>query len=864
MGFGLLPTHIEHTVTDVASLFKKILIGLPGGLLGSLSLFDTLRSIAQTLHRGADQSEEQFTVLKARLIALAISSARSAYRVYLIQAVFGLAAYFGHEAKEAAAQEAATTAQEDPNQQRSELMGYRALGVVLGPLLLGDLTNNILARRESQDEDRPTSSDSVKKSRKQKRHSGPSKLETDSMLIAHVERANLTASVVEMLLLIWRDVVKQLREINGGSSSSHPKSDAQVKKLRSRGGSSFTLRSSEDEMTFLDVLRGRTLPNDFRGVVEMKSKVRVSSRSPISRGIIKVSGGNKGGGIWLPAASEEHVDEDGSPIGFGDPPLRSARLTDEGNRSITEERREPTMEDYAGLEPAQRTKSDIAMEKMAMGTILPRLEDLPISPEHKGVLRRMTPITTPKQSSQRSASQPPETAVKDMPQGKRISSSEATGSYSSTDKPLPPIGDAQRAELSSPLAEDDDAKTSDAVEILYPPPREQTYSPSWEVRTMFPARLSSLPQEKKLPIRPVETYETLEEYKERTNHFVSPRKYPISPKTSEVTSDEDEVPDGVKRHSVKFLAQRFTERSRTSRSEERSKDTAVPKVQAHVHALPSPKDPLVEDPFVENTFVEDPFTFLSGNSTKKETLIPKPVCEAGRGRKAESRSSSPPKRPALRSAPKNRPRVLKIVPDQDAEMVSTNISRRYESPVIGRQATTNPIQIASNEEVGSSTQTPPQNLEVSRIRPLSAYSAESLHRLRAAVGEPPIAHHTPTRAVSVDRSLVSNSYLEASNALGKLERHGSINATLYAEILRLQRLLEQRGEEVQSARRSLDAVRDSKEGSACSRGGETGSPSKGALSEEVREARKELSLWKRRAEQAEQRLQGFAGTAAGK
>ena len=58
----------------------------------------------------------------------------------------------------------------------------------------------------------------------------------------------------------------------------------------------------------------------------------------------------------------------------------------------------------------------------------------------------------------------------------------------------------------------------------------------------------------------------------------------------------------------------------------------------------------------------------------------------------------------------------------------------------------------------------------------------------------------------------TNSYLDASNALKPLERHGSMDATLYNEIIRLQRLLEQKGEEVESAKRQSDAVSYRKNG----------------------------------------------------
>ncbi len=95
VGSSLLPTHIEHSVPDVASVFKKIVTSLPGGLLGSLELFNALRNIFFNLASGPERSDDSREHLQARLIALAISSVRSTRRAALIQAVVGMAAYFG-------------------------------------------------------------------------------------------------------------------------------------------------------------------------------------------------------------------------------------------------------------------------------------------------------------------------------------------------------------------------------------------------------------------------------------------------------------------------------------------------------------------------------------------------------------------------------------------------------------------------------------------------------------------------------------------------------------------------------------------------------------------------------------------------
>lgn len=184
VGPGMLPTNIEHSVPDVASVFKKILIGLPGGLLGTLELFEAVRDILLNLCLEPELSDSESTILRAKLIALAISSLSSAYRIHLIQAVLGLAAYFGSEAERSEVDGTATDGQGQQNQLTSELMGYQSLGVVLGPLLLGDLTDKVdVGRRESLEGAPRTSTDSMKKSKKQKRSSAPNKLEKGATLL---------------------------------------------------------------------------------------------------------------------------------------------------------------------------------------------------------------------------------------------------------------------------------------------------------------------------------------------------------------------------------------------------------------------------------------------------------------------------------------------------------------------------------------------------------------------------------------------------------------------------------------------------------------------------------------------------------
>lgn len=157
------------------------------------------------------------------------------------------------------------------------------------------------------------------------------------------------------------------------------------------------------------------------------------------------------------------------------------------------------------------------------------------------------------------------------------------------------------------------------------------------------------------------------------------------------------------------------------------------------------------------------------------------------------------------------------------------------------------------------------HLEVAPTRPLSAYSVESLRRMRLD-DEPPIAQHIPSRVISIG-ARVSEPEEAGENEPEKLKRSGSVNSTMAAEIYRLKRLLEQKDRDVRETKRSLDALRDSREdfggtitttnttsnGTVVEGGG--GSVSKGTLANELRIARKETAQWKKRAEWAEGRLE---------
>lgn len=172
-----LPNHIDCTVHDVASVFKKMVGGLPGGLLGSTSLFQALRSIV-VVEGGQPDSTQ-----KARLVALALRCVDSRWRMSIICATIGLVARIGEETASAVASGRAP----------QDAMSYQALGVVLGPTLLG----------ESIEEIDPISN-----------NTRPYTAKFPTTLQTYGAQINAAARLLEKLLPLWPDVVVQLSDIN--------------------------------------------------------------------------------------------------------------------------------------------------------------------------------------------------------------------------------------------------------------------------------------------------------------------------------------------------------------------------------------------------------------------------------------------------------------------------------------------------------------------------------------------------------------------------------------------------------------------------------------------------------------------------
>jgi hypothetical protein len=243
-----LPDHIKCDVHDVASAFKKFLSGLPGGILGSLSLLDAFISIQSQLAGQAELTRTKQSKVRARLIALAIATLRSQYRRALICAVFGLLCMIGRTSE--------TAKREDPRGRplpTSDLMGYGPLGIVFGPLLVGDLLEDYTMRLADPHGGLILLPISPPKSRKERQRLSKSGDET-SGFNTYVDKIKVANSVTEMLITHWRDVIRHMKSLSALKTMPSTKSLAvrgtKQQVLRPSASESFVLRRPPDWSEF--------------------------------------------------------------------------------------------------------------------------------------------------------------------------------------------------------------------------------------------------------------------------------------------------------------------------------------------------------------------------------------------------------------------------------------------------------------------------------------------------------------------------------------------------------------------------------------------------------------------------------------
>jgi hypothetical protein len=194
-------------VHDVASAFKKFLAGLPGGILGKAWLLDAFMSIYSQFDAEAELMRTKQSKVRARLIALAIATVTSRYHRELICAVLGLLSMIGRAAE--------TAPREDEHGRplpTSELMGYGALGIVFGPLLMGDSLDSHDLRPTDPHGSLVFTQRSPPKSSRGK-HKKLKSSDDSITLLQGTDKIKIVNSITEMLVTHWRDVVRHMKNL---------------------------------------------------------------------------------------------------------------------------------------------------------------------------------------------------------------------------------------------------------------------------------------------------------------------------------------------------------------------------------------------------------------------------------------------------------------------------------------------------------------------------------------------------------------------------------------------------------------------------------------------------------------------------
>ncbi|KAK5994012.1 hypothetical protein PT974_07452 [Cladobotryum mycophilum] len=211
-----LPTHIQYSVHDVGSTFKRLLSVLPGGILGSLSLFDAFVGIHSQLHGEPEFPRTKQTKVRARLIALAIGTIESQFRREIICAVFGLLSLIGRVAEMSPREDA-----DGRPLPTGDLIGYNALGIVFGPLLVGDLLDKYTMKLAT-----PTSGLLLFPLSPRRQRRDKQKHKSEGTEPPHVDKVMVAINIAEMLITNWRDMVRQMKAL--GTHHRHESSSMRL------------------------------------------------------------------------------------------------------------------------------------------------------------------------------------------------------------------------------------------------------------------------------------------------------------------------------------------------------------------------------------------------------------------------------------------------------------------------------------------------------------------------------------------------------------------------------------------------------------------------------------------------------------
>lgn len=204
-------------------------------------------AINSQLYGDPEFSRTKKSKIRARLIALAIGTLRSQFRRELICAVFGLLCLLGRAAETAPREDA--LGRPLPT---SDLMGYNALGIVFGPLLVGDMLGSYAVKLADPSSGLFIVPQSPSSSKSQKGKKKAKEVAEDQIPppFLDVDKIHVANNITEMLVTNWRDVVKQMRSLDTtmGALRSRSHSRSSLSNSKPRRSSSVGRSSGSDSM----------------------------------------------------------------------------------------------------------------------------------------------------------------------------------------------------------------------------------------------------------------------------------------------------------------------------------------------------------------------------------------------------------------------------------------------------------------------------------------------------------------------------------------------------------------------------------------------------------------------------------------
>ena len=748
--------------------------------------------------------------IRGRLIALAISSVTSQYRISLICAVLGLVAVVGHDAQAASTK----TDSEVASAPTTELMGYKGLGLVFAPLVIGELTDEIELRSDRQCSGPLSVPNSPPKRRtnQMRKASGARLAGKCTILDMSGERYKMSAEVMEMLLINWRDVVSQLRYI--GAMEGH--CTIQEKRRAVVGErSKYSLNVSQDQ------IRGPPSA-DWEGSLKVRKKVTIQTSSP---GLFGSMQGSNGADSQTRFQSRESL-----KIGIKGRRQPSAQqLLDAMSANLAYSREESQPVDKSNLlrdTAAVRdtaTTSDQTNGCRASESIK---WDLP-----EPVRARMGSQSYKHVPLDRQAIYVNHSGVK-MHSAHFATSSGTTGQLETSDH-MRSFSNQNQFDKSNSLAINKRIENSakdikdeqDAVAFDEDPiPNQSVVSPAIDLERGLEVMkqdlgLDTSADAKGIPAVDASSMATVKAHVETSSTAAE--------NTVSLGATNSNAPRVTRIGSVKKLVERISKSRESSHSHEENQ----PRMDARIKALTRQRSVKEAAQLLNNVAVpnddhrkvsarqtsnkhSDPvqcahdvnnnkteITWARTRSALKISLIPKPVTSQG-----NSRSSSPTK--VLLNIDEKRVSGPIIMPNGNVPDRKSSRSVSPSKPVV-------PMPTAAPD---TTQRFPPSN-------GLSDLPLGVSQRLTSSSTDDP---NNPDH-LSSSRSASFNSNSAATT-----------NATLYAEIRRLKRQLANSQEETVQAHKELEAVRDYRES--------------GALARKLREAERERGMWRGRAEWAEKRL----------